>query len=163
YEILGALGRGAMGTVYKARRRADGQVVALKVLARQMPVAGGEARSLRRQAEALAALDHPGVVRLYDHGDHACPRCLARGFGGGGYVARELVEGGEVARVVDGPPVPVESAARLMEEVAAAVGYAHGRGAVHRDLKPSAVLLAAPTEDKDSFGRVKLSDFEWAG
>jgi WD40 repeat protein len=128
YEVLGVLGEGGMGVVYKARNRRLGRDVALKRLR-----AAGEAHRERFQAEALAAarLQHPNIVAVYEVFDHD----------GDQYLALELVEGGSLEQVT-GTPLSPRQAAELVEALARAVQHAHERGVVHRDLKPANVLLA---------------------
>jgi WD40 repeat protein/tRNA A-37 threonylcarbamoyl transferase component Bud32 len=142
YEILAELGRGGMGVVYKARQKHLNRVVALK-----MVLAGGRAgaEELTRflaEAEAIAAVQHPGIVQVFDFG--TC--------GGLPYFSMELCEGGSLADRLAGNPLPAAEAARLVEQVARAVGAAHEAGIVHRDLKPANVLL-------DDRGQPKVGDF----
>jgi serine/threonine-protein kinase len=142
YQVLGLLGRGGMGLVYKARHVALGRVVAVK-----MVLAGGHAgedekRRFLREAESVAKVRHPGVVQVYDFGTHQ----------GLPYFTMELCEGGSLADRLGGAPLPAREAARLVEQLARAVQAAHEAGVVHRDLKPANVLLAAD-------GQVKVTDF----
>src|SRR5262245_58797663 len=142
YEVLRTLPAGGMGVVYQARDVALNRVVALKVLTR-----GGEAdaqwlQRFRAEARAVAALDHPNVVRIYQYGEHD----------GRPYFVMELVEGGSLAEKLLSGPLPALAAARLLEPVARAVHYVHGRQIVHRDLKPANILLAAD-------GTPKVADF----
>jgi len=128
YEVVGFLGRGGMGVVYKARDRRLGRMVALKRLR------SGDERELRRsrlEAEALAHLQHPNIVRLYEMPEHQ----------GRLYLVMELVEGEPLSHHLDRPHPP-RLAAALVETLARAVHSAHGRGIIHRDLKPSNVMLA---------------------
>jgi serine/threonine-protein kinase len=142
YEILGVLGRGGMGVIYVARQARPRRLVALKTIP-----AGDRARpdELSRfcfEAEAVARLRHPNIVRVYEVGKGGgCP-----------YFALELVEGGSLAQQLAGTPVPARPAAELVATLARAIHYAHRQGIVHRDLKPANVLLA---ED----GTPKISDF----
>jgi serine/threonine-protein kinase len=142
YELLGELGRGGMGVVYKARQVALNRVVALKVI-----LAGGHANPEQRrrfqvEAEAAARLRHPNVVQVHDYGVHD----------GHAYLALEYVEGGTLAQKTAGNPQPPVEAARVVEVLALAVQQAHAAGLVHRDLKPTNVLLSAD-------GVLKVADF----
>jgi tetratricopeptide (TPR) repeat protein len=136
YEILGVLGRGGMGVVYKARAVRLNRLVALKVLLDRGHAGPQQLARFQIEAEALASLQHPNVVQIYEVGEYDfCP-----------FLALELVEGGSLAAAMaegrfpagDGP-----AAARLIEALARAMHAVHQRGVVHRDLKPENVLLAA--------------------
>jgi WD40 repeat protein len=133
YEVLGELGRGGMGVVYKARHIRLDRLVALKMI-----LAGGHAgpRELarfRQEAEAVARLDHPNIIRIHDIGESA----------GHPYLALEFVSGGNLVQALQGTPQPAREAAELIETLARAIHFAHERGIVHRDIKPANVLLAA--------------------
>jgi serine/threonine protein kinase len=130
YEILGELGRGGMGVVYKARQTKLNRVVALKLIG--TPSADVSAR-FRTEAEMAARLQHPNIVQI-----HECGEC-----GAGPYVALEYVDGNSLARKIGGTPLPPRDAAALLLPLARAMHYAHGNGIVHRDLKPANILLAA--------------------
>jgi eukaryotic-like serine/threonine-protein kinase len=140
--VLGLLGRGGMGVVYKARHLRLGRPVALKMLSRQGETDPEYLARFRIEAEAVARLQHPNIVQIYDIGE----------VQGEPYLALELLEGGSLAdRTRQAPHSPAE-AARLTETLARAVHYAHGLGIIHRDLKPTNVLLTAS-------GTLKISDF----
>ncbi len=142
YEVLGVLGRGGMGVVYKARQVSLNRVVALKMILAG-PHADAEAlRRFRAEAEAVARLRHPNIIQVHDHGQSA----------GHAYLALEYVEGGTLTLKAAGVPQPPEEAARIVETLAAAMQYAHGQGLVHRDLKPANVLVTAD-------GVLKITDF----
>jgi serine/threonine-protein kinase len=153
YEILGELGRGGMGAVYRARQLALNRVVALKVI-----LAGGHAGAPERirflhEAEAVAALDHPNVVRVHELGQHD----------GLPYIVLEYLSGGTLAAYARGP-LPAREAAGLVEQIARGVAHAHAHQVIHRDLKPENVLLApgepgrAPTPKVADFGLAKRLD-----
>jgi serine/threonine protein kinase len=142
YAILGELGRGGMGVVYKACHLALNRVVALKMI-----LAGGHAGAtalarFNAEAEAVARLQHPNIVQIFEVGQCAGLPFLALEFCGGGSLDRKL----------KGTPLPPMEAASLAETLARAVQAAHEKGVVHRDLKPANVLLA---ED----GAPKVADF----
>ncbi|RMG12860.1 MAG: serine/threonine protein kinase, partial [Planctomycetota bacterium] len=144
YRILGELGRGGMGVVYRAQDRA-GRDVALKVLGGRLNPAS-RAR-FRREAELTARLRHPGIVRVHDAGE----------VGGVPFVAYELVSGGRTLDLAS-RDLDREARVRLLAEAARALGHAHAQGLVHRDVKPENVLV-------DPEGKPHLADFglAWSG
>ena len=142
YVVLGELGRGGMGIVYRARQVQLGRTVALKMI-----LAGGHADEaelarFRTEAEAVARLNHPGIVQMYEVGE----------WEGQPYFALEFCPQGTLAAKLAGTPLPARAAAVLLQRLAEAVAAAHGAGVVHRDLKPANVLLAAD-------GMPKVADF----
>jgi WD40 repeat protein/tRNA A-37 threonylcarbamoyl transferase component Bud32 len=149
YEVLGELGRGGMGVVYKARQVKLNRVVALKmVLAGEH--AGPEALArFQAEAEAVARLQHPNLVQVYEVGEHD----------GRPYFSMEFVDGSDLDARIDGRPQPPREAAALIEVVARAVSAVHQKGVVHRDLKPANILLTADGEPKiTDFGLAKRLD-----
>jgi tetratricopeptide (TPR) repeat protein/tRNA A-37 threonylcarbamoyl transferase component Bud32 len=149
YEVLGELGRGGMGVVYKARDRALNRVVALKMI-----LAGEHAGSeafvrFQREAEAVARLRHPNIVQIYEVG-----QCDGMPF-----FSLEFCEGGSLHGRLKGTPVEAQQAAEAVKKLAEAVQAAHDAHILHRDLKPDNVLLAADGTPKISdFGLAKLLD-----
>jgi WD40 repeat protein/predicted Ser/Thr protein kinase len=132
YEILGELGRGGMGVVYKAKQRGLNRVVALKMILTAEHAGPAERARFQVEAEAVAQLQHSNIVQIYDVGE----------VDGRPYFSLEFVDGGSLAQKLDGKPQPPRQAAALVEALARAVAAAHGLGIVHRDLKPANVLLA---------------------
>jgi tetratricopeptide (TPR) repeat protein/tRNA A-37 threonylcarbamoyl transferase component Bud32 len=149
YEVLGELGRGGMGVVYRARHLALNRHVALKMILTGVRAGARERARFRREAEAAARLQHPNIVQIYEVGEQ--DGCL--------FLALELVEGVDLCtRFGEALPTP-QQAALLVATLAQAMHYAHQRGIVHRDLKPSNVLLTADGVPKISdFGLAKLLD-----
>jgi serine/threonine protein kinase/WD40 repeat protein len=133
YEILSELGRGGMGVVYLARQLDLNRPVALKMILSGEHAGVAERDRFRREAEAVAALQHPNIVQIFEVGE----------AGGRPYLAFEYVGGGSLASYLDGQPWPAKPAADLIESIARAVHFAHTRGVVHRDLKPANVLLGS--------------------
>ena len=149
YEILGELGRGAMGIVYKARDPKINRVVAVKTfsLAGRPPEDEQDYRArFFREAEAAGRLSHPGIVTIFDVGEE--PETHTP------YIVMEFVSGRSLDKMLleDDHKLRLDVALQLVHELAEALDYAHGQGVVHRDLKPANILI---TED----GRAKIADF----
>jgi len=142
YEIVAELGRGAMGVVYEARQTKLNRLVALKMVLHGSHASSADLVRFLAEAEAVAQLQHPHIVQIYEIGQHA----------GLPFFCLEHVEGGTLAQRLQGGPLPPHEAARLAETLARAMAYAYGCGLIHRDLKPSNVLLAAD-------GTPKITDF----
>jgi tetratricopeptide (TPR) repeat protein len=143
YIILGELGKGGMGVVYRVWDPALERTVALKMLL-WGDLAGEEAhRRFLLESRAVAQLDHPGVVRVLDSGVHnGCP-----------YFTMEYVNGQTLrARLEAEKTIPVEEAVRIVESLARTLHHAHLNGVVHRDIKPANILV-------DETGRPRISDF----
>jgi WD40 repeat protein len=130
YEILGELGRGGMGIVYKARQTSLGRVVALKMVSAERAT-GDQLARFRAEAETAARLQHPNIIAVYEVGAH----------GGRPYFAMEFVQGGTLEQRLVGQPLLPREAAGLVRVLARAVQHAHSCGVVHRDLKPANILL----------------------
>lgn len=149
YETLELLGRGGMGLVWKARQERLNRVVALKVLLVGAAATPDERLRFRAEAEAIAQLDHPNIVRVFDVGEHA----------GRAYLALEYVAGGSLADQLTAGVLLPTRAAGLLETLALALQYAHERNLIHRDLKPANILLTADGRPRVvDFGLVKRLD-----
>jgi serine/threonine protein kinase len=133
YEILGELGRGGMGVVYKARQMGLNRLVALKMILAAEHAGPDSLARFRAEAEAVARLQHPNIVQIHEVGEQD----------GRPFFSLEFVDGGSLAQHLDGTPQPARSAAQLVEALARAVHAAHQVGIIHRDLKPANVLLAS--------------------
>jgi tRNA A-37 threonylcarbamoyl transferase component Bud32 len=142
YEVLGEIGRGGMGVVYKARQPKLNRLVALKMVLVGSHASEQELGRFRAEAEAVARLQHPNVVQIYEVGEQ----------NGLPYFSLEYCDGGSLAAQLNGTPLPAPQAARLVETLAGAVHAAHQQKVVHRDLKPANVLLTAD-------GTPKITDF----
>ena len=142
YEVLGVLGRGGMGVVYKARQVGLNRLVALKMILSGDHAGERERARFRSEAEAVARIQHPNIIQIYDIGEEA----------GRPYFSLEYVDGGSLAVRIHGEPQPPREAARIVHLLAGAMDCAHRAGVVHRDLKPANVLLTAD-------GQPKITDF----
>src|SRR5262249_28074823 len=130
YAIEKELGRGGMGVVYQARQLSLNRTVALKMI-KQADLANAEERlRFLREAEALAKLEHPNIVRVYEVGE----------WEGKPFFSMEYVAGGSLDRRLKNCPLAEREAAALVEMLARAMHAAHEAGIVHRDLKPANVL-----------------------
>jgi hypothetical protein len=149
YELLAELGRVGMGIVYQARHLALDRVVALKMILAGAHAAPEALHRFRREAEAVARLQHPGIVQVFDIGEHQ----------GLPFLALEYCAGGSLHRKLGGLPLPPTEAARLTEALARALQAAHDKQILHRDVKPHNVLLTERGDPKiTDFGLVKKLD-----
>jgi serine/threonine protein kinase len=141
-EIMELIGRGGMGAVYKARQKELDRIVALKVLPREIGDAPGFAERFAREARALAKLNHPGIVTLYEFGK-------ADGLY---FFLMEYVDGLNLRRLLHGERIAPREALAIVPQICDALQYAHDHGIVHRDIKPENILM-------DRRGNVKVADF----
>jgi hypothetical protein len=149
YELLGELGRGGMGIVYKARDTALNRTVAIKMLLAGTYASEQELARFLGEAEAIARLEHPGIVQIFHIGRQ----------GELPYFVMEFCEGGSLASRIDKQHLPPRKAAEYVEALAKAVAHAHADNVIHRDLKPENVLFATDGTPKvTDFGLAKRLD-----
>jgi len=162
YELLEEIGRGSQGVVYRARQKSLNRIVALKVIALGHWATEPHVKRFRREAEAAARLNHPGIVPIYEVGDRdgAC------------YFSMGLVEGGQLDAMLESAsrtdssrgerePMPIRSAVELIVKLAHTVQYAHEHNILHRDIKPGNILLDAKGEPHlTDFGLARLVEAE---
>jgi len=142
YEILGLVGTGGMGEVYRARDRRLGRHVAVKVLPPETAADRDRLSRFEREARLASSLNHPNIVTIYDIGKvNSLP-----------YIAMELIEGETVRGLLDSGAIPARRVVSIALQIADALAKAHESGIVHRDLKPENVMV---TTD----GVVKVLDF----
>ena len=134
FEIVRELGRGGMGVVYLARQIGLNRLVALKMILPGASAAPEERLRLQREAEAIARLQHPNVVQIFQVGEEQ----------GQLFLALEYLSGGSLRAQLAGQPLPARAAAALVETLALAIEHTHEHGIIHRDLKPANVLLTSP-------------------
>ncbi len=142
YELIEEIASGGMGIVYKARQVKLNRLVALKMIKAGQLADDHDVRRFYTEAEAAARLDHPGIVPIYEVGNHQ----------GRHFYSMAFVEGESLEKRISGTPLPAREAADLLKRIAEAIAYAHSQGVIHRDLKPANVLL-------DEAGQPKVADF----
>ena len=150
YRLLGLLGRGGMGEVWRAEDEALGRQVAVKCLRAGLVLhdpgqAELQRERFRREARVAAGLQHPGVTVVHDFGD----------AGGAPYLVMELLDGRDLGQVLDGLPerrMAVAEAVDTARQIASALAYTHARDVIHRDLKPANLI-------RTSDGSIKICDF----
>lgn len=142
FELLDVAGAGAFATVYRARDTQLNRLVAIKVPRSALLSSERDKSRFLREARAAAALDHPGIVRIFEIGEHE----------GLPFLVSELVAGRSLAETLRHERLPFHRAAEVLMDLAAALHYAHQRQVIHRDLSPANVLI-------DETGRVRLTDF----
>jgi serine/threonine protein kinase len=152
YELDDEVGRGGMGVVYRATHVATGRAVALKVMLEEVSHGTFRARFIR-ESRITRSIDHPHVVPVLDAGEHEGRLFIAMGF----------VEGPDLGEILDASPhgLEVDRAVRLISQAAAGLDEAHGRGLVHRDVKPGNILVAGRGADHvylSDFGLTRLTD-----
>ncbi len=131
YELLEELGRGGMGVVFRARQVNLNRTVALKMILAGRLASAAEVRRFKLEAEAAAGLEHPGIVPVFEIGEHDGQHFFSMAYVEGRSLAQQLADG----------PLPAGAAARMLAQIAVTMAFAHQRGVIHRDLKPGNILL----------------------
>jgi predicted ATPase len=142
YEILGPLGAGGMGEVYRARDPRLGRELAIKVLARKLSGSKLDVKRFEREAESASALNHPNIVTIFELGQ------VENTY----YIAMELVEGQLLRDMLRAGPIPLQTVLRIATQIVDGLAKAHAAGVMHRDLKPENVMISRD-------GLVKILDF----
>ena len=154
YEILGLLGAGGMGEVYRARDRKLGREIAIKVLPEEFARDPSRVSRFEREARMLAAVNHPTIAAIYGAEEDGSTR----------YIVMELVEGETLAERLSGGALPVADALRIGAGIVEALEVAHEKGVIHRDLKPANIKLNREGKVKVlDFGLAKAMDLPFAG
>src|SRR5215472_14639864 len=151
YELLEEIGCGGQGIVYRARQKSLNRTVALKVIGLGHWATETHVKRFRREAEAAASLEHPGIVPIYEIGerDGAC------------YFSMKFIEGGQLDEVVSRQPMPSRGAAEVIAKLARTIHYAHEHGILHRDIKPGNILVDKNREPLlTDFGLARLVEAE---
>lgn len=131
YEILEKVGLGGMATVYKAKDRKTGRLVALKVPQERFLGDPRFVRRFHREAEVLTRMDHPNIVKVYDHGQ----------VEGVHYIAMEFLDGEGLDKLIEERRLSLRQAAAILARVADALKHIHAQGIVHRDIKPGNIMV----------------------
>jgi len=143
YNIVGKIGKGAMGEVYKGHDPVLNRFVAIKIIAETLGTDSDLVERFKREARNAAALNHPNIITIYDFVEAE----------GHLYIVMELLEGKDLKQLItSGAPVTMEQILSIMEQIADGLGFAHSRGIIHRDLKPANIHLS-------DNGQVKILDF----
>ena len=142
YEILGPLGAGGMGEVYRARDTRLGRDLAIKILSRKLSDSKLDVKRFEREAGSASTLNHPNIVTIFELGQVEATY----------YIAMELVEGDLLREMLRAGPIPLQTVIRIAAQIADGLAKAHVAGVVHRDMKPENVMVSRD-------GLVKILDF----
>ncbi|MCA9066630.1 MAG: serine/threonine protein kinase, partial [Planctomycetaceae bacterium] len=142
FQLQGLIGIGGMGCVFRARQTRLDRTVAIKILPRELAADDLFAERFSREARAMARLNHPNIVRVYDYGK----------TGDVYFLIMEYMDGMNLRELIDVGRIAPAEAFRILEQVCAALDYAHNEGVIHRDIKPENILFTR-------LGHVALADF----
>lgn len=142
YEILDIIGRGGMATVYRAQQSSMSRLVALKILPRQFINDEAYIMRFNREVKIIAQLEHRNIVPVHDYGEQD----------GQPYIVMRYMSGGSIDEQLNNGALPLDAVVKLIEQIAPALDYAHSKNVLHRDMKPSNILL-------DDNGGAYLTDF----
>jgi tRNA A-37 threonylcarbamoyl transferase component Bud32/tetratricopeptide (TPR) repeat protein len=146
YQVIGPIGEGAMGSVYRAERLKLGRIVAIKVMNARLPDGMSSRRRFEREATTMAKLEHPHCASVLDIGVHDSRP----------YVVMDFVSGTNLTKLIDEGPVPIARAVEITRQVLSGLAHAHELGIVHRDIKPANIVLSQKAGLGD---HVKILDF----
>jgi eukaryotic-like serine/threonine-protein kinase len=158
YEILEKVGSGGMASVFRAKRKSDGQIVAMKIPMEQYVQDAKFIRRFHREAEVAQSLDHPNIVKTFEHGSMGVKH----------YMAMEFVDGRSLEGYIEAGDLTTELSTEIMKSVVKALQHIHVKGIIHRDIKPANIMIlkdAIKSKDPLQFdpNGVKLMDFGIAG
>ena len=142
YEILGELGSGGMGVVYRARDNKLRREIALKLLSEKFASNNAYLQRFQREAQAASSLNHPNICTIYEIGEHE----------GRHYIAMELLEGKTLRGMMQGKPLQIDQIIHIALQIAEALEAAHAKGIIHRDIKPANIFASQR-------GHIKILDF----
>ena len=151
-EIIGILGQGGMGTVYKAKQKKLDRLVALKIVRSDAAADPAFAERFNREARTLARMSHPNIVAVHDFGEVQMPLNDPGNSQPLFYFVMEFVDGANLRQLMNGQRLESQQTLAIVPQVCEALQYAHDEGVVHRDIKPENILV-------DHRGRVKIADF----
>ncbi len=154
YEVMDRVGIGGMATVFKARRKDDNRIVALKIPQDKFVADARFVRRFHREAEVLMRLSHPNIVKVFEHSNEGATH----------FIAMELIEGESLENLIETRRISLEQSVQVMVLTADALRYIHKQGIIHRDIKPGNIMVSKNALRADNPvglepGAVKLMDF----